>query len=304
MIEVSSHICTTAYRFGFQGQEKDDEIKGNGNSINYKYRVHDPRIGRFLSVDPLSPDYPWNSPYAFSENRVIDGVELEGLEYADVDAGLTSEDYGSGAPYRQDVIDSQINYNLNETGQTNSDFVRQFKNSAVEHSAVTVESQAQVMTPSGSLMPNAATAVYTTNNMTGDGGSVGVDYSLKANQNLLADNHNHPDGLSHSADDLKFYQQHNVVSGGSIHMVTTSDRVIAIVTVDPNAANKYLSEHSTSSIMATDNMYQMLGRSYPGLFDDAEHRDVFMASQFLETIGFKMMQSLDNGVTWETPAPN
>jgi len=34
----------------------------------------------FLSVDPLAPDYPHNSPYAFSENRVIDGVELEGLE--------------------------------------------------------------------------------------------------------------------------------------------------------------------------------------------------------------------------------
>jgi RHS repeat-associated protein len=70
-----------SYRYGFQGQEKDDEIKGDGNSINYKYRVHDPRLGRFLSVDPLAPDYPWNSPYAFSENRVIDGVELEGLEY-------------------------------------------------------------------------------------------------------------------------------------------------------------------------------------------------------------------------------
>jgi RHS repeat-associated protein len=69
-----------SYRYGFQGQEKDDEIKGIGNSINYKYRVHDSRLGRFLSVDPLSRDYPWNSPYAFSENRLIDAVELEGLE--------------------------------------------------------------------------------------------------------------------------------------------------------------------------------------------------------------------------------
>lgn len=69
------------YRYGFQGQEKDDEVKGEGNSINYKYRMHDPRIGRFFAVDPLAKDYPHNSPYAFSENRVIDGVELEGLEY-------------------------------------------------------------------------------------------------------------------------------------------------------------------------------------------------------------------------------
>lgn len=42
--------------------------------------MHDPRVGRFFAVDPLSAQYPHNSPYAFSENRVIDGIELEGLE--------------------------------------------------------------------------------------------------------------------------------------------------------------------------------------------------------------------------------
>src|SRR5690606_17456216 len=63
------------YRYGFQGQEKDDEIKGSGNSVNYTYRMHDPRLGRFFAVDPLTPQYPHNSPYAFSENRVIDGIE-------------------------------------------------------------------------------------------------------------------------------------------------------------------------------------------------------------------------------------
>lgn len=79
---LGEFFCLSAYRYGFQGQEKDDEIKGRtGTSLNYKFRMHDPRIGRFLSIDPLAPDYPHNSPYAFSENRVIDGVELEGLEY-------------------------------------------------------------------------------------------------------------------------------------------------------------------------------------------------------------------------------
>jgi hypothetical protein len=40
------------YRYSFQNQEKDDEIKGSGNSINYSYRMHDPRVGRFFAVDP------------------------------------------------------------------------------------------------------------------------------------------------------------------------------------------------------------------------------------------------------------
>jgi RHS repeat-associated protein len=52
---------------------------GSEGMINYKYRVHDPRLDRFLSIDPLAPQCPHNSQYAFSENRVIDGVELEGL---------------------------------------------------------------------------------------------------------------------------------------------------------------------------------------------------------------------------------
>jgi RHS repeat-associated protein len=68
------------YRYSFQGMEKDDEISGNDNSLNYKYRMHNPRIGRFFATDPLEKVYPFNSPYAFSENIVINAVEYEGLE--------------------------------------------------------------------------------------------------------------------------------------------------------------------------------------------------------------------------------
>ena len=68
------------YRYGFQGQEKDNEVKGKGNSLNYTFRMHDPRVGRFFAVDPLMHSFPWNSPYVFSENQVIGAIELEGLE--------------------------------------------------------------------------------------------------------------------------------------------------------------------------------------------------------------------------------
>nr|WP_256463648.1 RHS repeat-associated core domain-containing protein [Flavobacterium sp. HJ-32-4] len=81
MLVPNRHESTDgSYRYGFQGQEKDDEIKGEGNSLNYTYRMHDPRLGRFFAVDPLWSKYPANSPYSFSENRLIDGRELEGLE--------------------------------------------------------------------------------------------------------------------------------------------------------------------------------------------------------------------------------
>ncbi len=70
------------YRYKHQGQESDSEILGEGNSYAYEYRMSDARLGRFWRVDPLASKYPYNSPYAFSENRVIDRVELEGLEAA------------------------------------------------------------------------------------------------------------------------------------------------------------------------------------------------------------------------------
>jgi RHS repeat-associated protein len=71
-----------AYRYGFNGVEKVNEVAGEGNHYEFKYREYDPRIAKFWSVDPLADEYPWNSTYAFAENRVIDGKDLEGLEWA------------------------------------------------------------------------------------------------------------------------------------------------------------------------------------------------------------------------------
>ncbi len=69
-----------SYRFGFQGQESDGELSGVGNSYAFEYRIHDSRLGRFLSIDPLIDKYPYWTPYGFSANRVIDAFEFEGLE--------------------------------------------------------------------------------------------------------------------------------------------------------------------------------------------------------------------------------
>lgn len=62
----------------FQGQEWTKDL--GLNIHEWKYRVSDPAIGRFWQVDPLAEDFPHNGTYNFSENRVIDAIELEGLE--------------------------------------------------------------------------------------------------------------------------------------------------------------------------------------------------------------------------------
>ncbi|UGU17926.1 DUF6443 domain-containing protein [Sinomicrobium kalidii] len=66
----------------FQDQEFTEDLGLNVHE--WKYRISDPAIGRFWQIDPLAEDYVHNGVYNFSENRVIDGIELEGLEWKSV----------------------------------------------------------------------------------------------------------------------------------------------------------------------------------------------------------------------------
>ena len=103
---------TDKYRFGFNNQEMDDEIYGEGNSLSFKYRTENTRIGRFFAVDPLTKDYPWYSPYQFAGNKVIQCIELEGLEewpVSTIDGGQAKE-YGPWASQEM----AQENYTINE----------------------------------------------------------------------------------------------------------------------------------------------------------------------------------------------
>lgn len=62
----------------YQKQEFTEDL--GLNTHGWKYRVSDPAIGRFWQIDPLAEDYTYNSTYAFQENKLGVGIELEGLE--------------------------------------------------------------------------------------------------------------------------------------------------------------------------------------------------------------------------------
>jgi RHS repeat-associated protein len=51
------------YRYGFNGKENDNEVKDDGDQIDYGMRVYDSRLGRFMSVDPITKKYPELTPY-------------------------------------------------------------------------------------------------------------------------------------------------------------------------------------------------------------------------------------------------
>ncbi len=102
-----------AYRYGFNGKESDNEIKGFGNEQDYGNRVYDPRVARFLSVDPIANEYPELTPYQFASNSPISGIDLDGLEFIFAQDGQYLGRIGSSQEvYTADKIENRIVTNL------------------------------------------------------------------------------------------------------------------------------------------------------------------------------------------------
>jgi RHS repeat-associated protein len=90
--EGYNNVQTADHGYKFNGKEHNQEL--GLDWYDFGARNYDASLGRWMNVDPLSNSFPWNSQYAFSENRVIDGIELEGLEYLDKDVALINVKLG------------------------------------------------------------------------------------------------------------------------------------------------------------------------------------------------------------------
>ena len=74
-------VAGPTYRYGFNGKENDNEVKGvEGAQQDYGMRIYDPGIAKFLSVDPITAQYPELTPYQFASNSPLQGIDLDGLE--------------------------------------------------------------------------------------------------------------------------------------------------------------------------------------------------------------------------------
>jgi RHS repeat-associated protein len=85
------------HRFGYQGQETDDET----GFVNFELRQYDPRIGRWLSVDPYVQHH---SPYLAMSNNPVLFIDPDGGEDNGIGYGNNCLGEGGGTTYMIDGL--------------------------------------------------------------------------------------------------------------------------------------------------------------------------------------------------------
>ena len=105
---------SNSYKYGFNGQLKDDEVYGSSNLNSAEFWEYDTRLGRRWETDPIVK--PWESPYScFFDNPIV---------YSDY-YGLTAGDDNKPRPTaknRSSQTERDVNYYDNAQGKEDSGF--------------------------------------------------------------------------------------------------------------------------------------------------------------------------------------
>ena len=96
-------IPSSEYRFGFNGQEKTDEISGNGNHNTAMFWEYDTRFGRRWNMDPKF-NY-WESQYSVMGNNPITNNDLLG------DKWKSSNDEKQAVKLKENFKNKETEYN-------------------------------------------------------------------------------------------------------------------------------------------------------------------------------------------------
>jgi RHS repeat-associated protein len=78
MLMPGRNYNSAEYRWGFNGKENDNEVKGAGNSLDFGARIYDSRLGKWLSVDALTGLAVDWTPYRFGFNNPILFMDKDG----------------------------------------------------------------------------------------------------------------------------------------------------------------------------------------------------------------------------------
>jgi RHS repeat-associated protein len=137
----------------FMNTFQDQEYEQETGWVKFKWRNHQPELGRFFNVDPLAEDYYYNSTYAFSENKVTAHIELEGLESYSINNGENSFEsaYNSFSNWLSNLVN--VTFNLSQTNFSNEEEVEDFENSMQQASTINQVSKVGQNFSSGDIQP-------------------------------------------------------------------------------------------------------------------------------------------------------
>ncbi|NVN95004.1 MAG: hypothetical protein HXX18_06945 [Bacteroidetes bacterium] len=106
-IQYISNSCLNECRFGFNGQEKDQEVYNNQSTTTAMFWEYDGRIGRRWNLDPIKKS--WQSDYSCFSNSPIWKMDPNGDDdYYNI-AGKYLGNDGRGTKIR--LVDSRKEYN-------------------------------------------------------------------------------------------------------------------------------------------------------------------------------------------------
>jgi RHS repeat-associated protein len=94
MMPGRKYTGTNGYRYGFNGKENDNEVKGEGNTIDFGARMYDPRIAKWFSIDPMREVYTSLSAYTFGANNPVNIVDAEGNILKDKNGNIIATSTG------------------------------------------------------------------------------------------------------------------------------------------------------------------------------------------------------------------
>jgi len=220
------------YRYGFNSYEKDDEIKGSGNSYDFGARIYDPRLARFLSIDPDFKQYPDWSPYVFALNNPIRLIDLAGrgpidaLKKANTAANATANDYWKKSFNEDKTV-------VNEWG-----FILVEKKTVIK-----VGTSEEIKTE-----------VIVKNIVPGSSGSVEMNRTVGEGETLIGELHTHPysvseglhEGIAFSGADISTLRDY--AKNDYVQLVEAGDKRFGLVITDEKKAEAFFKEKSSADI--------------------------------------------------------
>jgi RHS repeat-associated protein len=108
---AGSYDLSSDYRYGYNGKEKDDEIKGEANQIDFGERMLDVRLAIWLSVDKARSLYPSIAPYVYCANSPVQYKDEDGSIVRDKNGNIVFVEIGKTSEWQHEA-NPGVYYNM------------------------------------------------------------------------------------------------------------------------------------------------------------------------------------------------